>query len=79
MTPTAIPIFLNGNRLAISAGESLGAVLARSDVDLLALLMADQAQAVDGRGIAVNPDQPLSAGAILRVFPSARRPDTTDA
>jgi len=79
VTPPTIPIFLNGNRLTIPAGESLGAVLARADVDLLALLMADQAQAVDGRGIAVDPDQPLSAGAILRVFRSARHPDTTDA
>lgn len=79
MTPTTIPIFLNGNRLTIPAGESLGAVLARIDVDLLALMMTDQAQAVDARGIAVNPDQPLSAGAILKVFRSARHPDTTDA
>lgn len=78
-TPASIPIFLNGQRLTIPAGESLGAVLARTDAELLARLMADQAQAVDGRGIAVDPDRPLQAGAILRVFRSARHPDSTDA
>ena len=79
MTSETIPIFINGSLVAAASGSSLAAVLAGSDPDLLEGLAAGAAVATDARGIAVDPDAPVHAGAIYRVFRSARHPDSTDA
>ena len=79
MTQTTLPIFLNGTPLRVAAGTSLGRVLADHDPDLLAALLGGGGQAPDARGLPVDPDAEVHAGAIYRVFRSARRDEATDA
>lgn len=79
MTQTTLPIFLNGTPLRVPSGSSLGTVLAEHDTDLLAALLGAGAQATDARGLPVDPDDPVHAGAIYRVFRSARRDEALDA
>jgi hypothetical protein len=63
----------------VAPGTTLGRLLADHDPDLLAALLGGAGQATDGRGIAVDPDLPVHAGAIYRVFRSSRRPESGDA
>lgn len=79
MTQTTLPIFLNGTPLRVPSGASLGSVLADHDPDLLAALLGEGAQATDARGLPVDPGAPVHAGAIYRVFRSARRDESHDA
>ncbi|HRP07189.1 MAG TPA: hypothetical protein PLL69_01760 [Gemmatimonadales bacterium] len=79
MTSDTIPIFVNGSLVPAVPGSTLAEVLSGSDPDLLEGLVAGAAVATDARGIAVDPDTPVHAGAIYRVFRSARNPDATDA
>lgn len=74
-----IPVFLNGAPLRVAPGTTLGGVLADHDPDLLAALLDGAGQATDGRGLPVDPDAPVHAGAIYRVFRSSRRPESGDA
>lgn len=67
MTPDLIPVFLNGRPLRVAAGTTLGALLAEHEPDLLAAFLGASARATDGRLIAVAPEAPLAAGAILLV------------
>lgn len=79
MTPETIPVFLNGAPLRAAAGATLGDLLAEHDPALLAAMLDGSGRATDGRGIAVDPDAPIHAGAIYRVFRSARRDPDADA
>lgn len=79
MPETPIPIFLNGTPLRVVPGASLGEVLATHDPELLAALLGGSAHAVDGRGIALDPDRGLGAGSIVRVIRSARGDGAADA
>ncbi len=65
--------------MQIPPGASLAQVLADHDATLLAALLGAQARAVDGRGIALDPDQPLVAGSIIRIIAGARSSDGLDA
>lgn len=77
--PDTLPVFLNGRPLQAPAGSTLGQLLAEHDPDLFAALLGGGAIASDGRGIAADPDVPLTAGAIFRVMRSARAGEATDA
>jgi hypothetical protein len=79
VTQSTLPIFLNGSPLRVPSGSSLGTVLAEHDPDLLAAMLGHGAQATDARGLPVDPDAPVHAGAIYRVFRSARRDEAFDA
>lgn len=79
MTQDTVPIFLNDAPLAAMAGHTLGQVLAVHDPELLALLLGGTARVTDARGLPVDPDRPVHAGAIFRVFRSARRDEDSHA
>ena len=79
VTSQTIPIFINGTVVQSLPGNSLGTVLADHDADLLAALLDGTGQVTDARGLAVDPDAPVHAGAIYRIFRSARRDETTNA
>ena len=79
MPSQPLPVFVNGAPLQAAPGTSLARLLADHDPDLLAALLEGAGQATDGRGIAVDPDDPVHAGAIYRVFRSSRRPESGDA
>jgi hypothetical protein len=75
-----VPVFVNGQRILIAAGQPAAAAVARHDEALARQLASGAAYVTDGRGIRMAPDAPLGAGAILRVIVSARRaPDEGDA
>lgn len=79
MPSQPIPVFVNGAALRVAPATTLGQVLADHDPDLLAALLEGSGQATDGRGLPVDPDAPVHAGAIYRVFRSSRRPESGDA
>lgn len=70
--PETIPVFLNGRTVHVVAGTTVGQLVMQEDPDLAAALGAGQARATDARGLPVDPGAILTAGAILRVFQSAR-------
>ena len=72
MTPTLIPVFLNGRSATVAPGSTLGALVAQVDPELARAFEAGRAKATDARGIPAAADAVLAAGAIYRVFPSAR-------
>ncbi|MBP6572470.1 MAG: hypothetical protein KA226_13685 [Gemmatimonadales bacterium] len=78
MTPNLIPIFVNGRPLRVTPGRSLAQSLGDYDPDLLALVLGG-ATATDARGLPVDADAPVTAGAIYRVQRSARTEESTDA
>lgn len=79
VTPPTIPIFINERPVAALPGQSLGDVLSVHAPELFAALLDGQGKATDGRGIAVTAGDPVHAGAIYRVFASARREGPIDA
>jgi hypothetical protein len=78
VTQNPIPVFVNGTPLRVAPGSSLAQLLGVHDPDLLALLLGGAA-ATDARGLPVDPDAPVTAGAIYRLQRSARTADSTDA
>jgi hypothetical protein len=80
VTTHPISVFLNGRHLPASPGSSLRQLLAEHEPDLHASLGRGGAAATDARGLPVDPDAPLTAGAIFRVGRSARHAqEDTDA
>lgn len=77
--PDNLPVFINGRPLRAPAGSTLGQLLAEHDPDLFAALIGGSAIVSDGRGIAADPDLPLTAGAIFRVVRSSRAGENADA
>lgn len=72
MSSDSIPVFLNGHPARVPAGSTLGQLVAQEDPELAASLDAGRATATDARGLPADKDAPLAAGAIFRVFRSAR-------
>jgi hypothetical protein len=72
MLSDSIPVFLNGRPARVPSGFTLSQLVAQEDPELGVSLQAGLAAATDARGLPVDPDQVLSAGAIFRVFRSAR-------
>ena len=72
MIPELIPVFLNGRAVTMPSGSSLADLVRAAEPDLAPALLAGGVRATDGRGIEVPADAPISAGAIFRVFRSAR-------
>jgi hypothetical protein len=66
-------IFVNATGLDVPAGTDVRAAVAAHDAALAARLETGAAFVTDGRGIELGPDDPLEAGAILRVVVRARR------
>lgn len=77
--PETLPVFVNGRPLRAPVGSTLGEFLAEHDPDLFAALLGGGAIASDARGIAVDPDLTLTAGAIFRVVRSSRAGERDDA
>jgi hypothetical protein len=74
-----VPVFINGARRDVPAGAPLSAVLAEHDPEALALLVDASGAVTDARGLPVDPDTPVHAGAIYRIRRSARRDGVVDA
>lgn len=72
-----VRIFINERPIDAEPGESLGSVLRRFDAPLAQALEAGRARATDGVGLDAGAQVPITAGAIFRVFVSARS-DPTD-
>ena len=72
MTTNLIPAFLNGRQFPVSPGTTLRKLLAEHEPELHAALANGTAAATDARGLPVDPDAPVAAGAIYRVSRSAR-------
>ena len=72
MTSAFIPVFLNGRPALVAPGTTLGQLVAQEDPELFKALKAGMVRIADGRGVASDRDTVLTAGAIFRVFQSAR-------
>jgi len=72
MLSDSIPVFLNGRPARVPSGSTLRQLVAQEEPELGAALEAGLAAAVDARGLPVDKDLVLQAGAIFRVFRSAR-------
>jgi len=71
--PGSIPVFVNARALALPPGARVRDAIGLAEPDLLPLCAAGEATLTDGRGLAVSLEDPLAAGAILRVARSSRR------
>lgn len=79
MTFQTLPIFINGSTVQAPTGSSLGGVLAEQFPELFTDLMDGSGQVTDARGLPVDPDAPVHAGAIYRIFRTSRRDEGTNA
>lgn len=70
-----IPVFVGDRRLEVPAGTTAAGAAALAHPELGAALAEMRAYLTDGRGIRLDGSAPLSAGAIVRVVRSARRPE----
>jgi hypothetical protein len=66
-------VFVNATPVDVEPGTTVLGALRACDPALEAGVMAGTAHVTDARGIALEGDARLSAGAILRVVVSARR------
>jgi hypothetical protein len=73
VTTSPISVFLNGRHILAPPGSSLRHLLAEYEPDLHASVRNGTAAATDARGLPVDADAPLVAGAIFRVGRSARQ------
>jgi adenosine deaminase len=69
-----IPVFVNDRRLTVPPGTRAGDVAAQADPAFRSALAGGQAYLTDGRGIRLDAETPVSAGTILKVIITARRP-----
>ena len=79
MTSQTLPIFINGTTIQAASGSSLGQVVADQLPELFTSLMDGTGQVTDARGLPVDPDRPVHAGAIYRIFRSSRRDEDSHA
>lgn len=70
----AIRVYVNGRPVDVAAGAPASAAVRALDPALADAVAAGAALLTDGRGIDLEPDAPLAAGAILRAARRARRP-----
>jgi adenosine deaminase len=68
-----IPVFVNDRRIAVEAGASVREALRVADAGWLDALDDGRARLTDGRGIALDPASPATAGSIIRIVRSAQR------
>jgi hypothetical protein len=71
----SITVFVNERPVVIERGAGAGQAVRRADAALGAAVREGRAHLTDGRGIRLDADAPLHAGAILRAVVSARRTD----
>jgi hypothetical protein len=79
VTSPTLPIFINGSTVQAPVGHTLGQVLAETQPELFTSLMDGTGQVTDARGLPVDPDVPVHAGAIYRIFRAARRDEANHA
>ena len=72
-------IFINDRPIDAEDGATALNAVESAESGLAARIREGAAYVTDGRGIRLDPDAVLSAGSILRVIVSARRPDVADA
>ena len=65
-------VYVNERAVDVPAGSSAATAVGAADAELGAALAGGQAYLTDGRGVRIGPDEPLSAGAILRVVRPGR-------
>lgn len=70
-----IPVFVNDRMVSVEAGVPASQAAAAAGPDVAAALAEGRAYLTDGRGIRVDAEAPVHAGAILRVIVSARQAD----
>ena len=70
---TGIPVFVNDRAVRVASGSTITTAVAAADAELARALEAGAARLTDGRGIALDPAEPVYPGAILRVIVSARQ------
>jgi hypothetical protein len=71
--PGDIRVFINDRGHTLAAGASVRDAILAAAPDLIADAEAGMASITDARGLPVNLDDQLSAGAILRASRSSRR------
>jgi hypothetical protein len=76
---TTIRVFVNGGVVDLPAGAVAIEAVRTHDATLGQRMASGAAYLTDGRGIEVDPDDPLTNGAILRVVIRARRGADADA
>jgi len=72
----SITVFVNERPVVIERGAAARQAVVRADPVLGDAVREGRAYLTDGRGIRLDPDAPLGAGAILRAVVSARRTPT---
>ncbi len=68
-----IPVFINDRLVSVEPGVAAGIAVAAASAEWGSALAEGRAYLTDGRGIRLDPDSPLGAGAIIRVIVSARQ------
>jgi hypothetical protein len=76
---STIRVFVNGSLVDLPAGAAAAEAVRTFDAGLGERMAAGAAYLTDGRGIQVDPAEPLANGAILRVVVPARRGADADA
>jgi hypothetical protein len=76
---STIRVFVNGGVVDLPAGAGVREAVRVFDATLGEQVAAGGAYVTDGRGIEVDPGDPLTNGAILRVIVRARRGVDADA
>jgi hypothetical protein len=76
---STIRVFVNGGMVDLPAGAAVGEAVRLFDPTLGERVAAGAAYVTDGRGIEIDPSEPLASGAILRVVVRARRGADADA
>jgi hypothetical protein len=70
---SSVRVFVNGSVVDLPAGTPAVEAVRSFDASLADRMVAGSAYVTDGRGIEIDPAEPLASGAILRVVVPARR------
>jgi adenosine deaminase len=68
-----VPVFINDRRLTVDPGTSVREALRLADPSWIEALERGAAKLTDGRGLALDPAEPATAGSIIRIVLSAQR------
>ena len=74
-----IRVFVNSGVVDLPEGSAVADAVRQFDQGLSDRISTGEAYVTDGRGIQVEPGDPLASGAILRVVVRARRGSDADA
>jgi hypothetical protein len=69
-------VFVNAGAVDLPSGADVGAAVREFDPALGRQIASGTAYVTDGRGIEIDPAEPLEGGAILRVVVRARRSES---